>query len=111
MKLIAKWLITAIAVLIASYYVPGIAVASVYTALVVALVLGIVNLVIKPVLFILTLPITILTLGLFAFVLNALMLWLVATLVKGFEVQGFIPALLGSLVIAVISSVGNALLR
>ncbi len=110
MKIIIKFLLTAVAVLLASHFVPGIAVASFYTALVVALALAVVNLILKPILIILTLPINILTLGLFTLVINGLLLWLVSTFVRGFEVAGFTPAFLAALIISVVSFVGHKLL-
>jgi putative membrane protein len=85
-------------------------VASFYTALVVALALAVVNLILKPILIILTLPINILTLGLFTLVINGLLLWLVSTFVRGFEVAGFTPAFLAALIISVVSFVGHKLL-
>ena len=111
MYLIARILLNALALLVAAYVVPGIVVESIYIAIVAAVVLGLVNLTIKPILFILTLPITILTLGLFAFVLNALMFWFVASFLDGFSVDGFIPALLGSLVVPIVSALGGKLLE
>lgn len=111
MYLIARILLNALALLVAAYVVPGIVVESIYIAIVAAVVLGLVNLTIKPILFILTLPITILTLGLFAFVLNALMFWFVASFLDGFSVDGFIPALLGSLVVSIVSALGGKLLE
>ena len=86
-----------------TYLVPGITVASFYSALLAALVLGLVNALIRPILIILTLPVNILTLGLFTLVINALMFWLVSSMVKGFNVSGFWPAFWGALVISVIS--------
>ncbi len=109
-KLILKVLITAAALLVAAYAIPGITVASVYTAIIAAVILGLLHLIVRPVLFILTLPINILTLGLFSFVLNALLFWFAASFVDGFSVAGFIPALLGSLLVAIISSFGNHLI-
>ena len=114
MKLLAKLLISVIAILLASRYVPGIEVGGahpVYTAIIVAIVLGALNLTVKPLLFVLTLPITLLTFGLFAFVLNALMLWFVGTFIAGFTVEGFVPALLGSLFISTVSWLGNRLIK
>lgn len=111
MYLIARILLNALALLVAAYVVPGIVVESIYIAIVAAVVLGLINLTIKPILFVLTLPITILTLGLFAFVLNALMFWFVASFLDGFSVDGFIPALLGSLVVSIVSAVGGKLLE
>src|SRR3989338_4261578 len=86
MTLIFRWVINALALIIIANIVPGFGVDGLYTALIAALVLGLANALIRPILFILTLPITIITLGLFTFVLNALMVWLARTVAKGFEV-------------------------
>lgn len=110
MHLLIKWLIGALAVLGAAYFIPGIAVASFYTALIVAALWGIVNVIVKPILLILTLPLTILTLGLFTFVINALLFWFLGTVVKGFIVDGFIAAFLGALFVSVVSFIGNKIL-
>lgn len=99
--------VVALALLLAAYIVPGVVVGSFVVALVAAIVLGIVNLLVRPVLFILTLPVTILTLGLFSFVLNALMLMLAAYFVDGFNVSGFMPALLTSLIVSVAGAVSD----
>lgn len=108
--IITRVLVTALGLLLAAYLIPGIEVDGLYIALVSAFLLGLINLTIKPLLFVLTLPITIVTLGLFAFVLNALMFWFVASFVDGFSVDGFLPALLGSLFVSLVSAVGNKLL-
>jgi putative membrane protein len=97
MKLIFKWLLCACALLALSQLLPTISVASFTDALVAALVLGLLNTFIRPVLVILTLPVTVLTVGLFLFVINALMFWAAGRLLNGFEVHGFAAALLGSL--------------
>lgn len=110
MKLIIKLLITALALLAVAYLVPGVAVTSFYTALIVAIVLGLLNLIIKPIVVLLTLPINILTLGLFTFVINALLFWFAASFVEGFIVTGFIPAFLGALIVSIISSLSERLL-
>ena len=102
MKILVRFLGTVLAVLLAAYVVPGFAVTSFYTAVIVALILGILNITIKPLLVLLTLPLNLLTLGLFTLVINALLLWFIASFVQGFSVSGFIPALLGGLVIAVV---------
>src|SRR6185437_14642971 len=94
---------TAVTLLLISEYVPGILVESFYTAVVVAILWGILGLTVRPVLKLLTLPINILTLGLFSFVLNALLFWLLATFVAGFHVYGFIPALEGSVILAIVA--------
>lgn len=99
--------VVALALLLAAYIVPGVVVGSFVVAVVAAIVLGIVNLLVRPVLFILTLPVTILTFGLFSFVLNALMLMLAAYFVNGFRVEGFVPALFASLIVSVAGAVAD----
>jgi putative membrane protein len=111
MKLIFRWLINAVALLIVANIVPGFGVDTFYTALIAALVLGLVNALIRPILLVLTLPITILTLGLFTFVLNALMIWFVSTIVKGFTVEGFVPAFLAGLLLWAVSVGTNRLIK
>jgi putative membrane protein len=100
-------LITAFALILVAKFIPGITVTGLYPALIAALILGILNVLVRPILVILTLPITLLTLGLFIFVINALLFWFVASFVDGFKVDGFIPALLGSLIVSIVSSVIN----
>ncbi len=107
MVLFTRFMILVLAILIAGKVVPGISVLNIYTALVVAIALGTINLTIKPVLFVLTFPITILTFGFFSVVINAFLFWFVGTFVKGFGVDGFIPALLGSFLVSTISWLGN----
>jgi putative membrane protein len=102
-------LAVALTLLVLSQLGIGIAVSGLYTAIVVAVIWGLVSLTIKPLLGLLTLPINIITFGLFSFVLNALLFWFVASFVEGFTVAGFIPALLGSVVISLVSSVINHL--
>lgn len=104
MDIIIRWLLNAITLLAIAYYVPGIFVSGFYAALITALVLGLVNAIIRPVVIFLTLPVNILTLGLFTLVVNALMFWFVATIVKGFTVAGFWPAFWGALILSVVSS-------
>jgi putative membrane protein len=111
MRIILKWLIMTAAILIAAYIIPGIGVAGIWTALVLAVVFGIVNITIKPLLVIITLPVNILTLGLFTFVINALLVLLVSTIVKGFTVSGFWAALLFSIVLSVVSYILNVIFR
>jgi len=96
-------LVNAVTIGLAAYLVPGIELAGPVPALVAGLVLGLVNALVRPVLILLTLPLTLLTLGLFLFVLNALCLWLTATLVPGFTITGFGPAFLGALVVSIVS--------
>lgn len=105
MGILLKWLLSALVILVLAYILPGITVSGFITALGVALVLGLVNAFIKPILVILTLPITILTLGLFMFVINALLVLLVSALVPGFQVAGFWSALLFSIVFSLAMSV------
>ncbi len=104
MPFIVRLIINMVAVLIISYLFPKmIRVDGFLAALVAAFLLGIVNSIIKPILVLLTLPITVLTLGLFLLVINGLMLWLVSALVKGFYVNGFWGAVLGSILISLVS--------
>ena len=98
MKLIIKWLLSAAALLAVAYLYSGVTVTSFTGALIAAAVLGALNMVIRPLLVLLTLPVTVLTLGLFLFVVNALMFWAAAGLVSGLNVSGFGAALLGSLI-------------
>lgn len=107
MNFILKWLIVALSVLGAAYIVPGITVSSFYIALIVALIWGVVSFVIKPILHIIALPITILTLGLFSFVINGLLFWFVSSFIEGFEVDGFIPAVLGAIVVSLLTWLGK----
>lgn len=111
MNLIYRILLNALGLLIIAYYIPGITVDGVYVAIISAIVLGILNAVVRPVLFVLTIPITILTLGLFSIVINALLFWFAASFLDGFAVAGFWYALLGSLLLSLISTVGNKLIK
>lgn len=86
--------------MIIAYVLPGIGVSSFYAALIAALVLGLANAIVRPIVSLLTLPINLITLGLFGLLVNALMFWLVSTVVKGFTVAGFWPAFLGSLLMS-----------
>jgi putative membrane protein len=103
MGFVLRVLINAAAIYLAASIVPGLEIRDVLTALGAGLVLGLINAFVRPVLVVLTLPVTILTLGLFLVVLNALCLWLTAQVVTGFEVHGFWPAVLGALLISVVS--------
>jgi putative membrane protein len=105
MRLLLNWLLSALAVWIVSQVVPGIHVNSVTTALIAALVIGLVNATLGMILKVLTFPLTVLTLGLFWFVINALMLELASVLVRGFQVNGFLAAFLGAIVLSIVSSV------
>jgi len=101
--ILVNWLVTTVAVLIAAYLLPGVTVRSFFAGLLAALVLGLVNAVLRPILVILTLPITLLTLGLFIFVINALLVLLTSAIVPGFEVRSFGWALLFSLLFSIVS--------
>lgn len=105
--IIMRWLVITVAILLASMLIPGIQVDSLSTALIAAGVLGLINVFIKPVLIILTLPLNVLTLGLFSFIINAFLLKLVTWFVSGFEVSGFFAALLGALVISLVNWLTN----
>jgi putative membrane protein len=111
MKILLNILIVALTLFALPHLLSGIEISDFYTALLVSVLWGIVGITIKPLIHLFALPITILTLGLFAFVINALLFWLVAALVPGFTVHGFVPALLGSLIITVVSWVGHTLLK
>jgi putative membrane protein len=110
LKILLVWLVNAIALIAVAYLLPGISVASFVTALIAALVLGLVNAVIRPVLVLLTLPATLLTLGLFIFVINGLLFWLVGSFVDGFTVSGFWAGVFGAIVYSIISWALSALL-
>jgi len=110
LMLIARWIVNAAALLLVAYIFPGVHVESFVAALIAALVLGLVNAFIRPLLVILTFPVTLITLGLFLFVINALLFWLVAEVVHGFTVTGFWAALVGSLLYSVITLVTSWLL-
>jgi len=101
MKLIVRWLLLAAALLLVAHLYAGVTVASFGSALVAAFVLGLFNTLVRPLLVLLTLPVTILTLGLFLFVINALMFWAAASVLDGFGVTGFWAALVGSLLYSV----------
>lgn len=105
MKLLIKWLLSAIALLAVAYLYSGVVVTSFTGALIAAAVLGALNMVVRPILVLLTLPVTVVTLGLFLFVVNALMFWAAASLVSGLSVTGFGAALLGSLIYSVLQLV------
>lgn len=103
MGFLLQWVVSSVAIVITAYLLPGVAVESLLAALVTALILGLVNAVIRPILILLTLPLNILTLGLFTLVINALMVMLAAAIVPGFTVQGFWWALLFGIVLAIVN--------
>ena len=108
-RLALVWLVNALALIAVAYLMPSIQVSSFGAALVAALVLGLVNAVVRPVLVLLTLPVTILTLGLFIFVLNGLLFWMVASWLEGFHVAGFWAGVLGAIVFSLVSWLLSAL--
>lgn len=109
---VLTWLVTAVALLITSHFVPGFEVRGFITAVIAAVVLGLVNAIVRPILIFFTLPLTILTLGLFLFVVNALSIWIVAALLSPeFQITGFIPALVGSIVLTIVTSILNWFVR
>jgi putative membrane protein len=103
MTLLLVWILNAVALLVVAYILPGIVVASFWSAMWAALVLGLINMLVKPLFVLLTLPITIVTVGLFLFVINALMFWLAGSVLKGFQVNGFWWAVGGALLYSLIS--------
>jgi putative membrane protein len=109
--LITRILISALALLIVAYFLPGFTIDGLYTAIIGALILGLLNVLVRPVLIILTLPITLLTLGLFIFVINALLFLFVASFVEGFTVSGFWTAVIASIGVSIISAVGNRFVK
>lgn len=111
MSFVVNWLINAAALYVATQLIPGVAVTGTGALLLAALVIGLVNAVVRPVALLLTLPITVLTLGLFYFVLNGLMLWLAAALTPGFRLAGLWPAVLGALVMSIVATLLHLFVR
>lgn len=106
-SLVIRWVFFALALLFTAWLIPGIILNGFVSALWVVFVMGLVNIFIRPILLILTLPINLLTLGLFTFIINALMFLLVSKIVHGFVVEGFLTALLGSMVLSALSVLIN----
>ena len=104
-KLLVKWLLSASALLFVAYVYEGVEVRGYGAALLAALVIGLLNTVVRPVLVVLTLPVTVVTLGLFLFIINALMFWAAAWVLDGFMVRDFVAALVGSLIYSLIGIV------
>ena len=111
MQLIISLLVNALAVFVADYILSGVTIDNLTTTVIVAIVLGVLNTFIKPILLILSLPITIITFGLFALVINALLILLASVIVPGFHVDGFIWALIFAIVLSLISSFLNSLIK
>ncbi len=110
MRLLLLWILNAVALLAVTYLLPSIQVTGFGAALAAALVLGFINTLVRPVLTLLTLPITLLTLGIFYLVLNGLLFWLASALIPGFEVHGFVSALVGAILYGVIAWALSALI-
>jgi|SRR3989344_7729549 len=110
-RIVANWVLSALALFLVSRVIAGIRLQDFWSALVAVAVIGLVNALIKPILLLLTLPITFLTLGLFTLVINALMLLLASSLTPGFKVDGFGSALIGSILLSLISTLLHALVR
>jgi putative membrane protein len=108
MKILVRWLLLAAALLLVAHVYPGVVVGSFGSAMIAALVLGLLNTLLRPILVLLTLPVTVLTLGLFLFVINALMFYFAASMLNGFQVAGFGAALIGSLIYSVCGVVIDA---
>lgn len=111
LRLLLVWLINTVALIAVAYLMPSISVSSFGAALVAALVLGLINAVVRPVLVLLTLPVTILTLGLFIFVLNGLLFWAVGTWLEGFNVGGFWAGVLGAILFSIVSWLLSAIVQ
>lgn len=111
MQIIIALILNAVALLATAYIVPGFKVENFTTALLAAIVLGVVNTFIKPVISFVTAPLNIVTLGLFTFVVNALMLFIVSALVKGVSIDGWLAAVLGAIVLSVVSTALNAVFK
>jgi putative membrane protein len=109
MRFFARLVLNGLAIIIAAWLLPGIHISSPLSALLAGVILGFVNAVVRPVLFLLTLPLTLLTLGLFIFVLNAICFGLTAWLVPGFSIDGFFSAVFGALLVSVVSWILNGL--
>ncbi len=105
MFVILRWLAYALAVMFIAWIIPGIEVQSFWSALVVAVVLGLINIFIKPLVTLITLPINFITLGLFSLVINALLLWLAGIITPGFMVEGFWSAFFGAIILSILSAV------
>ncbi|TAG26958.1 MAG: phage holin family protein [Burkholderiales bacterium] len=111
MKILAKWLLSAMALLAVAHFYSGVVITSFVAALIAAFVIGLLNTIVRPIFIILTLPLTVITLGLFLFVINALMFYMASGLLDGFKVKSFVAALIGSLLYSVAGMVIEAALE
>jgi putative membrane protein len=105
LKLLLKWLLSAAALLLVAYLYSGVQVQTFTAAMIAALVIGLFNTIVRPILVVLTFPVTLVTLGLFLFVINALMFWAASGVLDGFQVRGFLAALIGSLIYSLLGVV------
>ena len=110
MRFLVRTLLNGIAIIVAAWFIPGVQLTGIVPALFAGAILGVVNALVRPILLLLTLPFTLLTLGLFIFVVNAICFALTAALVPGFEISGFFAALFGAIVVSLVSWVLNAML-
>jgi putative membrane protein len=111
MRLLLHWALNTVALLVVAHVVPGVSVRDPVAALVAAVLLGLANAIVRPILVVLTFPVTILTLGLFLLVINGLLFWAVSGVTSGFEVRGFWPGVLGALVYSVLTALLSLLVR
>ena len=111
MKILLHWIILTLGVWVTAYLVPGIAVSGIAAVLIAGACLGIINMIIKPILKLIMLPINIVTLGLFSVILNALLFWLLSVIVPGVTIITFTAALLGSIIVAIINWIGNKIFK
>ncbi len=107
MNILVKFLLNVFVLVLVARIMPGIEVSGLYIALIVAIVLGFLNILVRPVLLVIAMPINAFTFGLFTFVINGLILWFVSTFIEGFVIDGLIPAIVGALLISVVSWVGE----
>ncbi len=111
MKLLIAWVINAGTLLIAAQIVPGFKIADVQTAFLAAVIIGLINIFIRPLLLIITLPINLLTLGLFTFVVNAIVIWLASLVVTGMQIENFMAVLLAAIVVSIVSTILSTLAK
>lgn len=111
MALLGKLLINTLALIVTTWIVPGFTISEIWTAVLAAIVLGVVNTFIRPIMLLITLPFNIITLGLFTFVVNAIMLWLTAYFVSGFRIENWLSAILAAIVLAVVSTILGSILK
>jgi len=111
MKIFAKWLLAAMALMAVAHFYSGVVISSFGAALTAALVIGLLNIIVRPILLLVTLPVTLITLGLFLFVINALMFYMASGLLNGFQVQGFTAALTGSVLYSIAGMIIDAALE